>query len=105
MSARFANVLLAIATVVVLTGLTLFPPWATPVAGNGYPNVNYRWLFSPPENIGRLEYRVDVMRLQTRWFWVVSASATLLVAMHLWRKRGRELKHLSCEDACKGTEG
>jgi hypothetical protein len=63
----------------VLAAATVFPPWTTVVGGNGYPKVDYRWIFSPPPPLGDFDYRVDIIRLQER-FGVVLAVTTIAAA-------------------------
>jgi hypothetical protein len=59
--------LLALLTCGALAAVTVFPPWATVMGGNGYPRVTYAWLRSPPPPIGGFGYYVDIVRLEERY--------------------------------------
>ena len=85
---RFKKLTFAIfgLTLSIVTGITLFPPWATVMGGNGYPRISFRWILSPPQPLGEFAYRVDVIRLQTRYAIVLLAFIATLILIRCIRK-------------------
>ncbi len=86
---RWAAVALGVGIIV---ALSVFPPWHTVVAGNGWPKVDYRWFLSPPPPLADFPYRVDLSRLTTRCAVVVASLLLAVGCMELfrWIKRRRE---------------
>lgn len=65
----------------VIVALSVFPPWTTVIAGNGFPQVCYRWFLSPPPPLGDFPYRIDISRLATRHA-IAMASLVFAVGVH-----------------------
>src|ERR1051325_11953693 len=76
-------------TIVLVFGLVitvlvgLFPPWASTIAGNGYPPVPYRWIFSATPVVNGQVCRVDASRLTMRIGIVFGATGILFLAAGL----------------------
>ena len=86
---RWAAVALAVSVIV---ALSVFPPWHTLIAGNGWPEVGYRWFLSPPPPLGDFPYRVDLSRLATRYAVVVASLVFGVGCMELFRWVKRRLE-------------
>jgi hypothetical protein len=69
----------------VIVALSIFPPWHTVIAGNGWPEVGYRWFLSPPPPLGEFPYRVDLSRLATRYAVVVASLVFGVGCVELFR--------------------
>jgi len=67
--------ILALALILVVGMLVLFPPWYTIISGNGYPRIDFHWIGSRPLPIGEFDYRVDLERLVTRIAVVIPSLA------------------------------
>ena len=85
---RWAAVALAVSVIV---ALSVFPPWHTIIAGNGWPKVGYRWFLSPPPPLDDFPYRVDLSRLVTRYAEVVAFSVFVVGCMECFRWMKRRL--------------
>jgi hypothetical protein len=86
---RWAAVALAFSAIV---ALSVFPPWTTVVAGNGFPQVGYKWFLSPPPPLGDFAYQIDIRRLATR-YGVVAVSLVFGVGcIELFRWTMRRLE-------------
>ena len=74
-----------IQTVILVCGLAisfvvgLFPPWASTIAGNGYPPVPYHPILSPAPVVNGQICRVDESRLTMRIGIVFGATVILFI--------------------------
>jgi hypothetical protein len=79
---RWAAAVLAFSVIV---ALSVFPPWTTVIAGNGFPQVGYRWFLSPPPPLGDLPYRIDISRLATRYAVAMASLVFAVGGIELFR--------------------
>lgn len=79
---RWAAVALAFSVIV---ALSVFPPWTTVIAGNGFPQASYRWFLFPPPPLGDFPYRIDISRLATRYAVVMASLVFAVGGIELFR--------------------